>query len=90
MKHLLCATALALTCAAMSTPARADTSAKRIALANNYAGNSWRQEMLQDWDKVGKQAVADKVVAAADFVHDLGQGDSHPGRAGAKSDPARL
>ena len=66
MKHLLCATALAFTCAAMSTPARADTSAKRIALANNYAGNSWRQEMLQDWDKVGKQAVADKVVAAAD------------------------
>ncbi|HTJ89121.1 MAG TPA: substrate-binding domain-containing protein [Acidocella sp.] len=66
MKHLLCATALALTCATMITPARADTSGKRIALSNNYAGNSWRQEMLQDWDKVGKQAVADKVVAAAD------------------------
>jgi ribose transport system substrate-binding protein len=66
MKHLVCATALALTCATMITSARADTSGKRIALSNNYAGNSWRQEMLQDWDKVGKQAVADKVVAAAD------------------------
>jgi ribose transport system substrate-binding protein len=66
MRHFAYATALALTCATMITPARADTSGKRIALANNYAGNSWRQEMLQDWAKVGKQAVADKMVAAAD------------------------
>ncbi|MGN8118918.1 ABC transporter substrate-binding protein [Labrys sp. 22185] len=47
-------------------PALADTSGKKIALSNNYAGNSWRQAMLQSWDKVGKQAVADKVIAAAD------------------------
>jgi ribose transport system substrate-binding protein len=49
-----------------ATAAGADTSGKRIALSNNYAGNSWRQAMLKSWDKVTKQAVADKVVAAAD------------------------
>ncbi|MDZ5453849.1 ABC transporter substrate-binding protein [Labrys sp. ZIDIC5] len=47
-------------------PALADTSGKKIALSNNYAGNSWRQAMLQSWDKVGKKAVADKLIAAAD------------------------
>lgn len=46
--------------------AAADTSGKRMALSNNYAGNSWRQAMLQSWAKVGDKAVADKVVAAAD------------------------
>ena len=65
-KHLLCSTVLALTLAAMMTPAQADTSGKRIALSNNYAGNSWRQAMLKTWDQVGKQAIADKQIAAAD------------------------
>ena len=53
---------------ALSIPglALADTSGKKIALSNNYAGNSWRQAMLKSWDKVAKQAVADGVVAAAD------------------------
>ncbi len=46
--------------------ALADTADKKIALSNNYAGNSWRQAMLKSWDKVTKQAVADGVVAAAD------------------------
>src|SRR3954452_11721703 len=44
----------------------ADTKDKKIALSNNYAGNSWRQAMLRSWDKVTKKAVADGVVAAAD------------------------
>ncbi len=44
----------------------ADTSDKRIALSNNYAGNSWRQAMLRSWEKVTSQAVEDGVVAAAD------------------------
>ena len=44
----------------------ADTSGKRIALSNNYAGNSWRQAMLSSWDKVTGNAVGDGVVAAAD------------------------
>jgi ribose transport system substrate-binding protein len=45
--------------------AAADTAAKKIALSNNFAGNSWRQAMLKSWDKVTKDAVAKKVVAAA-------------------------
>jgi ribose transport system substrate-binding protein len=44
----------------------ADTSDKRIALSNNYAGNSWRQAMLRSWDKVTKPAVEQGIVAAAD------------------------
>ncbi|NJM34725.1 MAG: ABC transporter substrate-binding protein [Rhodomicrobium sp.] len=46
--------------------ALADTSEKRIALSNNYAGNSWRQAMLKSWEKAAGQAVTDGVVAAAD------------------------
>ena len=46
--------------------AEADTSDKRIALSNNYAGNSWRQAMLESWQKNGDAAVADGIVAAAD------------------------
>ncbi|MGB0904176.1 MAG: ABC transporter substrate-binding protein, partial [Mangrovicoccus sp.] len=44
----------------------ADTSGKRIALSNNYAGNSWRQAMLQSWEEVGAEAVSQGAVAAAD------------------------
>ena len=44
----------------------ADTSGKRIALSNNYAGNSWRQAMLRSWEKVTGEAVRTGVVAAAD------------------------
>ena len=44
----------------------ADTSDKKIALSNNYAGNSWRQAMLNSWQKNGQQAVADGVIGAAD------------------------
>src|SRR5450755_4458406 len=47
-------------------PASADTSGKKIAFSNNYAGNSWRQAMLKSYDIVTKKAVADGVVAAAD------------------------
>jgi len=47
-------------------PAQAETSRKRIALSNNYAGNSWRQAMLGSFTRVSKQAVTNKVVAAAD------------------------
>ncbi len=63
-KALICSVALAAALAAGS--AFADTKDKKIALSNNYAGNSWRQAMLKSWDKVTKQAVADGIVAAAD------------------------
>ena len=41
--------------------AHAATTDKKIALSNNYAGNSWRQAMLKSFESVGKKAVADKV-----------------------------
>ena len=66
MKTTRLATVLALILAAAAGPASADTADKRIALSNNYAGNSWRQAMLQSWDKVSKAAVAGRIVAAAD------------------------
>lgn len=49
-----------------ATTAIADTSDKRIALSNNYAGNSWRQAMLRSWETVAGQAVNDGIVAEAD------------------------
>ncbi len=51
---------------AAAMPAMAETSAKKIALSNNYAGNSWRQAMLTSWEKITGPAVADGTVAAAD------------------------
>jgi ribose transport system substrate-binding protein len=64
MKHSLVLGSLVL--ALMSGSAIAETSGKKIALSNNYAGNSWRQAMLQSWDKVTKPAVEAGTVAAAD------------------------
>ena len=50
----------------VAMPALAETSAKKIALSNNYAGNSWRQAMLTSWEKITGEAVAAGIVAAAD------------------------
>ncbi len=66
MKTLLLSTAMAVAFTVTSGTALADTSHMRVALSNNYAGNSWRQAMLKSWDKITKKAVADGVVAAAD------------------------
>ena len=67
MKRSLMALAVALLAStSLAGMATAETSGKRIALSNNYAGNSWRQAMLQSWEKVTKKAVADGVVAAVD------------------------
>ena len=54
------------TAIAAASAAMADTAEKRIALSNNYAGNSWRQAMLESWDRVTKPAVEQGIVAAAD------------------------
>lgn len=64
MKKLLVLGALAAMLS--SGTAMADTSDKKIAFSNNYAGNSWRQAMLKSYDAVTKKAVADGVVAASD------------------------
>jgi ribose transport system substrate-binding protein len=57
----------ALALVLMSGTAMADTSGKKIAFSNNYAGNSWRQAMLKSYAAVTEQAVKDGVVAAADI-----------------------
>ncbi len=57
---------LAMVAAIGAGSALADTKDKKIALSNNYAGNSWRQAMLRSWDKVTKPAVTAGIVAAAD------------------------
>lgn len=62
-KSLLGAAAVSLVLSAGT--AVADTSDKRIALSNNYAGNSWRQAMLKSWEKVTGEAVKAGVVAEA-------------------------
>ena len=66
MSHIVLASSLAIACAAVPAAAVAETSGKKIALSNNYAGNSWRQAMLASWDKITKEAVSSGVVAAAD------------------------
>jgi ribose transport system substrate-binding protein len=66
MFKTLLACSIAVSALMIAGPASADTKDKKIALSNNYAGNSWRQSMLKSWDKVTKKAVADGIVAAAD------------------------
>ncbi len=65
LKHLLMA-GTAAACLFAAGSAFADTADKTIALSNNYAGNSWRQAMLQSWKTVTDKAVADGVVKSAD------------------------
>ncbi|MDH5708271.1 MAG: ABC transporter substrate-binding protein [Hylemonella sp.] len=71
MKHfrlapaVLAVASLLAVAAAPTLVHAADTSKKKVALSNNFAGNSWRQAMLKSWDKVTKDAVAKGVVAAA-------------------------
>ncbi|MCB5204896.1 ABC transporter substrate-binding protein [Neorhizobium sp. T786] len=65
IKKMLLAS-IAVACAAIPVSASAETADKKIALSNNYAGNSWRQAMLTSWDKITKEAVSKGIVAAAD------------------------
>jgi ribose transport system substrate-binding protein len=66
MKRNVSMLALAAAAGLFAGSALADTSDKKIAFSNNYAGNSWRQAMLKSFDIVSKKAVADKVVGAVD------------------------
>src|SRR5438132_320408 len=61
MKKLLVLSAFAAMLA--SGTALADTSGKKIAFSNNYAGNSWRQAMLDSYGIVTKKAVDDAIHA---------------------------
>ena len=65
MLTILSAAALAGT--TLSGVAHADTSKMKIALSNNYAGNSWRQAMLKSYAAVTEKAVKDGAVGASDI-----------------------
>jgi ribose transport system substrate-binding protein len=66
MLKMTLACSIALAAMLTAGTAMAETKDKKIALSNNYAGNSWRQAMLKSWDKVTKPAVEAGIVAAAD------------------------
>lgn len=46
-----------------------DTSDAGIALSNSYAGNSWRQQMLQSWRSATEAAISDGVIAKTKIVN---------------------
>jgi ribose transport system substrate-binding protein len=50
---------------ACAQEAGASTASMKLALSNNYAGNSWRQAMLKSWSDVADTAIKQRVVAAA-------------------------
>jgi ribose transport system substrate-binding protein len=56
---------IGISATAHAQAATGDTSSMKVALSNNYAGNSWRQAMLKSWSNVADVAVKNKVVAAA-------------------------
>ncbi|MDD7973724.1 ABC transporter substrate-binding protein [Roseinatronobacter alkalisoli] len=66
MRNTTLVSAATLAMMAAVAPVHADTSDRRIALSNNYAGNSWRQAMLESWSEIAGAAAQDGVVAAAD------------------------
>ncbi len=69
MKYLPLVVFLGLAACSPSGPegdAAADVFDKKIAFSNNYAGNSWRQSMLESYEEVAGQAVADGLIGAAD------------------------
>ena len=66
MFRTLLLTSVAAATLMASGAALADTKGMKIALSNNYAGNSWRQAMIKSWEKVTKKAVADGIVAQVD------------------------
>ncbi len=55
--------------AAETGVATGDTSGKRIALSNSYAGNSWRQQMLKTWDRATSDAIKAGIIKAAKVVN---------------------
>jgi ribose transport system substrate-binding protein len=65
MKRTIALILTALCVSLLAGFSNAATSDKKIALSNNYAGNSWRQAMLKSWNKITSQAVKDGVVAEA-------------------------
>lgn len=49
--------------------ATGDTSQDGIALSNSYAGNTWRQQMLQTWNAASQEAISKHIVARTKVVN---------------------
>jgi ribose transport system substrate-binding protein len=49
--------------------AKGDTSMKRIALSNSYAGNSWRQAMVKAWNGATADAIKAHLIKEAKVVN---------------------
>jgi len=65
MKRLAVCLFVVLVSLANAQMAEGDTSSARIALSNNFAGNSWRQAMLESWQEIAEQATSEGIVAEA-------------------------
>jgi ribose transport system substrate-binding protein len=61
-------TALPLAARAADGAGTGSTAGKTIALSNSYAGNSFRQVMVKDWQGVTAQAIAAKEIKGATVV----------------------
>jgi ribose transport system substrate-binding protein len=62
----IAALALGVVVAGISTATiAADTAEKRIAFSNNFAGNTFRQAMLDSWKRVSSEAIAAKQIKDA-------------------------
>ena len=88
MKKALVLSTLAVLLA--SSTALADTADKRIALSNNYAGNSWRQAMLRSWDKVDQAGRRRRHRRRGRCLHHRREPGDRAGRADPEPDPAGL
>lgn len=54
---------------AQAQVATGDTSGMRIALSNSYAGNSWRQQMLETWNVATQHAIDNGLIAEVTTVN---------------------
>ncbi|MGI4983721.1 MAG: ABC transporter substrate-binding protein [Janthinobacterium lividum] len=63
--HIVAAACMAGSTLAHAQVSTTSTATKKIALSNNYAGNAWRQAMLEDWQANATRALAAKQVANA-------------------------
>jgi ribose transport system substrate-binding protein len=64
----LAITAATFPAAAQDGAGPRSTASKSIALSNSYAGNSFRQVMVKDWQRVTADAIASKAIKGATVV----------------------
>lgn len=63
------AAALLTAASAASAADLKSTASDKIALSNFYAGNSWRQALLQSWSDTADQAIKDHIIGGTKIVN---------------------